>query len=554
MRTPASWWMLLALSATIPRFASAQAEIALDRLNPTGPSSRLLAVADPAVSAWKLTPAAGALLSYADAPLVLVDRHRRELAAVVDHQLILHLQAAVQLRRRIEVGLNLPLVLSQSGETPIGAEPDIAPRSSTALGDLRVQGRVGVLDQHGALPAAGLLLSTWLPTGKEAEYASTRQIRMGMDVLLGADLGRVLWRASIGRRHQSEQALLPTAHSAWNMALGAAYLWNRWQLGAELYGATSADGRTIPFARRTNNLEAIFSLRHRWHEFWFTAGAGPGLASGAGTPHYRALFAVAFSPQSSHTEGSQFSQPDLVSGGAATSMRETGTARRDVTHAGVASPPALSTLSPDHEGPESMDSDRDGIANSKDACPNTAGPAHEAASSNGCPPDRDQDGIADAEDACPEVNGSGASDPKLNGCKSAVTIRGSQLVLTQQLHFRTGSDEILGESLQTLEQLRQLINESPNIARVAVDGHTDKVGSEARNLMLSRRRALAVVRWLIEHGVDERRLEARGFGPRQPLGTNQNEEGRAKNRRVEFNILRRTDRGPAGWKDGPVRD
>ena len=96
------------------------------------------------------------------------------------------------------------------------------------------------------------------------------------------------------------------------------------------------------------------------------------------------------------------------------------------------------------------------------------------------------------------------------------------------------------------------MKEHPEIARVAVDGHTDSVGTARANLALSRRRAIAVMRWLVAHGVDERRLEARGFGPRRPIADNKTAEGRAKNRRVEFQILKRTDKGEAGWKDGPV--
>ena len=61
-----------------------------------------------------------------------------------------------------------------------------------------------------------------------------------------------------------------------------------------------------------------------------------------------------------------------------------------------------------------------------------------------------------------------------------------------------------------------------------------------------------MVTWLTDHGVDARRLEARGFGPRQPIADNGTEAGRQQNRRVEFNILRRTPEGEAGWQDGDL--
>jgi OmpA-OmpF porin, OOP family len=63
---------------------------------------------------------------------------------------------------------------------------------------------------------------------------------------------------------------------------------------------------------------------------------------------------------------------------------------------------------------------------------------------------------------------------------------------------------------------------------------------------------VAVVRWLTEHGVDARRLESRGFGPRRPIAPGKTAEARAKNRRVEFLVKRRDPAGESAWKDGPV--
>jgi OmpA-OmpF porin, OOP family len=79
------------------------------------------------------------------------------------------------------------------------------------------------------------------------------------------------------------------------------------------------------------------------------------------------------------------------------------------------------------------------------------------------------------------------------------------------------------------------------------------VGSEKGNLTLSEKRAVSVMKWLTDHGVDARRLESRGFGPRRPIADNKDEAGKAKNRRVEFQILLRTPDGEAGWIDGPIK-
>jgi outer membrane protein OmpA-like peptidoglycan-associated protein len=78
----------------------------------------------------------------------------------------------------------------------------------------------------------------------------------------------------------------------------------------------------------------------------------------------------------------------------------------------------------------------------------------------------------------------------------------------------------------------------PEIARIRIEGHTDSQGSAVRNTLLSEKRAQAVRLWLMEKGgIAGARLEARGYGPTQPVAPNKTAAGRSKNRRVEFRIL-----------------
>ena len=72
---------------------------------------------------------------------------------------------------------------------------------------------------------------------------------------------------------------------------------------------------------------------------------------------------------------------------------------------------------------------------------------------------------------------------------------------------------------------------------IEIGGHTDGKGSEAYNQRLSENRAKAVVDYLVSKGVDAKRLKYKGYGKTMPVDTNDTEEGRAKNRRVEFKIL-----------------
>ena len=73
--------------------------------------------------------------------------------------------------------------------------------------------------------------------------------------------------------------------------------------------------------------------------------------------------------------------------------------------------------------------------------------------------------------------------------------------------------------------------------RVEIGGHTDSTGDEAYNLDLSRSRAEAIMAYLIEHGVEASRLEARGYGELYPIEDNDSDAGKQANRRVEFVIL-----------------
>lgn len=102
------------------------------------------------------------------------------------------------------------------------------------------------------------------------------------------------------------------------------------------------------------------------------------------------------------------------------------------------------------------------------------------------------------------------------------------------LYFDTNKSVVKPESKATLDQIAQLLKQQPELA-LSVVGHTDDVGGADANLKLSRRRADAVANALIEdYGIDEARLESSGAGMTQPVASNADESGRAKNRRVEL--------------------
>jgi outer membrane protein OmpA-like peptidoglycan-associated protein len=90
----------------------------------------------------------------------------------------------------------------------------------------------------------------------------------------------------------------------------------------------------------------------------------------------------------------------------------------------------------------------------------------------------------------------------------------------------------------------QLLKANPTIKKMRIEGHTDNRGDAAMNLDLSKRRAASVRTWLVEHGIESGRLESEGYGLTRPIQTNDTDEGRAANRRVEFKITEEDKGGP----------
>lgn len=134
-----------------------------------------------------------------------------------------------------------------------------------------------------------------------------------------------------------------------------------------------------------------------------------------------------------------------------------------------------------------------------------------------------------------------APEPEVEAIKSPQEKVVEEMLQTLDLAgitFLFGSDEITERGVNILNDVVRILNEHQEFD-VVVAGHTDSVGDDNINLDLSQRRAQSVMNYLISQGIQAQRMNAVGYGESEPITSNDTQEGRAKNRRIEFAVIRR---------------
>ncbi len=118
-----------------------------------------------------------------------------------------------------------------------------------------------------------------------------------------------------------------------------------------------------------------------------------------------------------------------------------------------------------------------------------------------------------------------------------VEVRDNKIEIREKIQFDHAKATIKEESHDLLNEIVDVIQKNPHIKKISIEGHASSEGDAAFNKRLSADRAKSVMQYLVEKGVDKNRLQSKGFGSEQPIASNDTEEGREKNRRVEFNIV-----------------
>lgn len=185
----------------------------------------------------------------------------------------------------------------------------------------------------------------------------------------------------------------------------------------------------------------------------------------------------------------------------------------------------------DTDGCPDMDNDGDGIPDMRDQCPGQAEDLDGFEDSDGCPDlDNDKDGILDKDDKCPNSAETFNGYEDTDGCPDDAPIYFPKAYV----NFKFGTAEISGaDPIPVLEEVANIMKAHPDVT-VQIQGHTDNVGSDEANQVLSEKRAQAIKDYLIRRGVPAERMVPKGFGEAKPIDTNDTELGRARNRRTEF--------------------
>jgi OmpA-OmpF porin, OOP family len=174
------------------------------------------------------------------------------------------------------------------------------------------------------------------------------------------------------------------------------------------------------------------------------------------------------------------------------------------------------------------DSDGDGVPDNLDQCPGT--PPGTKVDDKGCPigtQDSDGDGVPDSADQCPDTPTGAKVDAQ--GCAL------EQTLVHQDVNFESGSAVLTGQATHVLDRIAAAMRGQKNI-HLEIDGYTDNTSTAKFNMVLSQQRAESVKQYLIGQGIDATRMSTQGFGDTHPMVSNNDEAGRAVNRRVEFKI------------------
>ena len=510
--------------------------------------------------AW--SPYAALWVQYVDDPLVLVQQ-QADGGAETRHRLVRNrtvgtLAVGMGLFDFAEAELVLPAIFDQSGDERI-----FPSSGKAAIGDLDFRMRFRVLEraEFGGF-GLNLGLGASFPIGLQTALAGDGGVTIRPRVDLSYGAGPVLVAFNLRFDLRTGPAAFGNVEVAHDLAWGLGVRWDiidRFAIGAEAFGKARL---TSPFSESAETpIEFVAGPRVRiWEGLTAEAGGGAGLQGGYGAPDWRVFVGIGWAEPVARgpvdTDGDGlFDDVDkcpLEPEDVDTWEDTDGCPDPDNDADGVLDINDHCPLEPEdadgyqdgdgcpEEGPV-LDADGDGIKDAADNCPNDPEDKDGFQDVDGCPDiDNDADGILDGADACPMVpeNANGFEDT--DGCPDEVPlarVEGCQVVISDKVYFETSKAKIRMISFGLLDAVAGVVAGLEEYDHVEIQGHTDNRGSKRYNKRLSGKRAESVRTYLVSKGVPLSKLKAKGYAFEIPIATNDTDDGREMNRRVEFKVV-----------------
>jgi hypothetical protein len=368
---------LLGVLLGIGNAQAAGSGIALDQFEPAPPGDVFFGVPSP-YAYGNFVPRALAYFDYASQPLRLTQGTTH--ATVVGRQAMLNLGLSLSIQDRLLLSIFLPAALSQNGDSPKVSGATLPSPTKAQIGDLRLGARVRMIGDDGDPFQLGVAFNLFTPTAPGGSFAGEGTVRMAPQAIAGGRFYKGVpwvWAAELG--FMIRPSVNPSTIT-YGGGIAISIFHDTLQVGPELYASTPlqtgsfnlSDTVKIP-ANIQTNAELLLGVRARiFKGLLISWAAGPGITKAVGTPEFRFVGSLGWSP-------------------------------------GLTAPKAAQAANGDTDG--------DGIPDELDACPYAFGPRSKDLKKHGCPViDDDEDGVPNDEDACPNVYGHKNKDPKKNGC------------------------------------------------------------------------------------------------------------------------------------------
>ena len=468
----------------------------------------------------------GLWLSYAHNALVVIEDDE-VVERIVGAQVAFDLTASYAFASWFELGVHAPLAYLSGDDVSDGA-----------LGDLRVLPKFRLLDDVSDGVGLGLIVDLRLPTHTSDFYGGARMPAVAPRIVLDHHFGMSGFRAAFelgALLREQTQFRNVSAGSELQGGLAFGYRFDGGHSPVELlFDLRSAIGLAETDAEEVGlegMLGAGIELGPEWQ---LDLGAGVGLLEGFGIPTFRAIAGVRWEPSPNDPDRDGVASPtEEQKQQSAVPPQERGDEGDGGDGGGD-----------EEEVPSNVDEVDDAeraaaIAGGYDACPDMPEDLDGVEDEDGCPEgDEDTDGVLDYLDRCDDeaemINGFKDDDGCPDEGPAQIIVEEGKITILGTIRFESESAQLTDDSYPTLDQIALTLRKHREIDRVDIAGHTDSTGSHGYNVRLSRDRARSVRRYLLQRGIPPARLTATGYGPDRPIADNETDDGRAKNRRVEF--------------------